>query len=195
MKSSEARPIRSTRTITMTKKARPTGRIQKENAHEEHDFTPHPHRRRPLGPSHPHLDPRCAGRDQSHPRPQRGAGQPAQHRDRAFRRVGQGEVRRQHHRSRRRIRAARQRAVAAHEPADRRRQHDGQQPGLHVGARAGDRGAWPALPVRGQRRRLQGAGRPDRRGARAALRQGPDGAARLVGQRHPPHHQQQAARS
>ena len=43
------------------------------------------------------------------------------------------------------------------------------------------RGARPAVPVRGQRRRLQGAGGPDRRGTRAALRQGSDGAARLVG--------------
>ena len=102
-------------------------------------------------------------------------------------------VRRPHHRSRRRLRAARQRAVAAHQPAHRRPRHDRQQPGRHLGARAGARGARPALPVRGQRRRLQGAGRPDRRGAGAALRQGRDGAARLVGQRHPPHHQQQAA--
>ena len=72
------------------------------------------------------------------------------------------------------------------------RRHVGEQPGPGLDRGAGPGRLRPALPVPDQPGRLRGHRRPGRAGARQEAGRGRADLARLVGQRHPPHHQQQA---
>ena len=100
---------------------------------------------------------------------------------------------RPHRDARRRLGAARRRPRHADRPAHRHARHVGEQPGPDLDGGAGTGRLRPALPVPDQPGRLPGHRRPGRAGARASkLEGGRADLARLVGQRHPPHHQQQA---
>ena len=124
--------------------------------------------------------------------PRRGARQPAPRSCREVRRSAQGQERRAHRGASRTVGAARRRCRDADRAAHRRTRHVGQLARCGRQRDTRIRRLRHALPVFHGRPGLQGAGRPAGQGAfRQVCGEGAD-RARLLGQRHPPHDQQQA---